>query len=148
MVHQFSKYSKSFMLILCITGTAHIAVQVCMIFQPVMPHSNANAPLLFYGQYVRYSHHHVAHGPDGERIHVPEPGIDMFVVTRQFCFNHAPLGDILLLHDIQQVVQLIPKFGQYADPVLTKDNSMDLGKDFYNNNFADKETFHAILSYQ
>jgi hypothetical protein len=42
----------------------------------------------------------------------------------------------------------MPKFGRYADMMLTKENSTEIGKDYYINNFADKETFHAILSYQ
>ena len=88
------------------------------------------------------------HSPDSKQIHVPEPGIDMFVVTCQFHINHALLGDILLLHNIQQVVQLVPKFRQNADPALMKDNSMDLEKTSILIILQTRETFHAILSYQ
>jgi hypothetical protein len=69
-------------------------------------------------------------------------------VSRHFHSNHTQMGDICLLQNVQQLVQLVPKFGQHADTTLTKDNSMEIGSDYYINNFADKETFHAILSYQ
>jgi hypothetical protein len=58
------------------------------------------------------------------------------------------MGDVTHLQDVQCLVQLVPKFGRFADPTLMKDNSMDIGTEFYINNFADKEAFQAILSYQ
>jgi hypothetical protein len=126
-------------------------VQIRIVFQPIAPqgsHSLAEFPILFYGEYFQYSPHHIHVNEDGEHINIPEPGLDMFAVSWHFHSNRERMGDVIQLQDVRQVVQLVPKFGRYADPLLTKDNSMEIGKDYYINNFADKETFHAILSYQ
>lgn len=72
----------------------------------------------------------------------------MFVVTRHLRSSHVRMGDIIHLQNVQQAIQLVPKFGRFADTKLTKDNSMEIGKDFYVNSYASKDTFHAILSYQ
>jgi len=125
-----------------------IVMQVRIIFQPVLPQSATPAPILVYGEYFQYSHRYTEQGPNGERIFIPEPGIDMFVVSRHLRSNGTRMGDVALLQNVQQVVQLVPKFGKYADAALTKDNSMEIGQEYYINNLSDKETFHAILSYQ
>ena len=59
-----------------------------------------------------------------------------------------PLGDIIPLDSVCQVIQLIPKFGVEVSSIMTGDNCLHVGCEFYINIFADKETFHAILSYQ
>ncbi|KAG2144681.1 uncharacterized protein EDB93DRAFT_1087448, partial [Suillus bovinus] len=58
------------------------------------------------------------------------------------------LGDIVLLESVCQVIQLIPKFGKEVSASINCNNNLQLAQEFYVNNFADKETFHAILSYQ
>jgi len=74
----------------------------------------------------------------------------MFLVQRRVRSNHAHLGDIVPLNSVRQVIQLIPKFGREVSVAMNCDNSLqpELAREFYVNNFADKETFHAILSYQ
>ncbi|KAI6009474.1 hypothetical protein F5J12DRAFT_718989, partial [Pisolithus orientalis] len=57
-------------------------------------------------------------------------------------------GDIIPLDSICQVIQIIPKFGVKAPRGMTCDNCLDVECEFYINSFVDKETFHAILSYQ
>jgi hypothetical protein len=124
-----------------------VVMQVRIVFKPVAD-NNLNHPCLFYGEYFQYSHRHIETGPDGEDIYVPEPGIDMFVVHRHMRSNGIRMGDVLPIQHLQQMVQLVPKFGAIADAAFTKDNSMDIGGDYYVNNFDDRETYHAILSYQ
>jgi hypothetical protein len=62
--------------------------------------------------------------------------------------NRQRMGDIVQLTDIREIVELIPRFGATMDNLLNKDSSLDIPDSFHLNNFADKETFHAILSYQ
>jgi hypothetical protein len=121
-------------------------MQVRLVFQPILS-SASPSPILIYGQYFQRSSKNIAHGPDGERCYVPERGTDMFVVTRCFRSNQLRMGDVTRLQNVQRLVQLVPKFGRYADVSLTKDNSMEIGTDYYIN-YSDKETFHAILNYQ
>ncbi|KIK37684.1 hypothetical protein CY34DRAFT_92314, partial [Suillus luteus UH-Slu-Lm8-n1] len=73
---------------------------------------------------------------------------DMFSVHRRVRSNRDPLGDIVPLSSVRQVIELIPKFGREVPLSMNCNNSWQLAREFYVNNFADKETFHAILSYQ
>jgi hypothetical protein len=122
-------------------------MQVRIIFRLVIMH-NPNIPYLFYGEYFQYSARHVEIGASGETVNIPEPGIDMFSVHRHFRSNGVRMGDVFPLLNIQQMVQLVPRFGAVANPAFTKDNSMEIGQEYLLNNFDDKETFHVILSYQ
>ena len=79
---------------------------------------------------------------DGIRVAAPAPGLEMFVVRRRLRRDGRRLGDV------RQVVQLIPKFGSKVPQNMTCDNSLELDGEFFLNTFADKETFHAVLSYQ
>jgi hypothetical protein len=58
------------------------------------------------------------------------------------------MGDIVPLTDVREVVELVPRYGQHMDNGFNSNTSLELADSFYINNFADKETFHAILSYQ
>lgn len=84
----------------------------------------------------------------GVRVAVPSPDIEMFAVRRRLRNGSRYLGDIVRLDDVRQVVQLVPKFGSGVPSIMTCDNSLELLGEFYVNSFADKEVFHAILSYQ
>ena len=81
-------------------------------------------------------------------VFAPAPDIDMFLLHRHLRANGTRMGDIVKLTDVQEIVELIPKFGARMADGLNCDNSLDHSDSFYLNNFADKETFHAILSYQ
>lgn len=85
---------------------------------------------------------------DGIRVAAPAPGLEMFVVRRRLRRDGRRLGDVVRLDDVRQVVQLIPKFGSKVPQNMTCDNSLELDGEFFLNTFADKETFHAVLSYQ
>jgi len=58
------------------------------------------------------------------------------------------MGNIIRLTDIREIVELVPVYGSQIDPCLNYNNLLELAGIFYLNNFASKETFHAILSYQ
>ncbi|KIJ57464.1 hypothetical protein HYDPIDRAFT_171680, partial [Hydnomerulius pinastri MD-312] len=121
-----------------------LVAQVRAILQPVA--APLQAPLL-YVEFFNFSNAHFA-VVNGVRVVTPAPKIDMFLVHRRLRSNHLPLGDIIPMDSVRQVVQLIPKFGAVASLEMTCDNSLDVAREFYINSFADKETFHAILSYQ
>ncbi|KIJ59743.1 hypothetical protein HYDPIDRAFT_32958 [Hydnomerulius pinastri MD-312] len=127
-----------------IIGERYLVAQVKAILQPV------TAPLqppLLYVEFFNFSNAHFV-VVNGVRIVVPTPKIDMFLVHRRLRSNKLPLGDIIPMDSVRQVIQLIPKFGAAASPEMTCDNCLDVAREFYINSFADKETFHAILSYQ
>lgn len=84
---------------------------------------------------------------DGICVAAPAPDLEMFLVCHRLRSDGQHLGDIICLDDVCQVIQLVSKFGSSVPQLMTHDNSLELGGDFYINSFADKETFHAILSY-
>ncbi|KAG1816300.1 hypothetical protein DFJ58DRAFT_712213 [Suillus subalutaceus] len=124
----------------------YAVVQVKSILQPITKAPHLNQPFL-YVDFFNFSHS-LANTFDGVRIVTPAPVTDMFLVHRHVRSNNTALGDIVPLESVHQVIQLIPKFGQQVSASMNCDNSLQLAREFYVNNFADKETFHAILSYQ
>ncbi|KAH0825928.1 hypothetical protein J3R83DRAFT_7607 [Lanmaoa asiatica] len=122
----------------------YVVAQVRAILQPqTKPPSD---PLL-YVQFFSFSPSHIQ-GLNGIRVVTPAPHVEMFLVRRRIRNDGQFLGDIVYLNDVRQVVQLVPKFGSRVPENMTCDNSLEIGGEFYVNSFADKETFHAILSYQ
>lgn len=104
--------------------------------------------ILFYGECFKFSNRHCERMPDGRTIYTPEPGIDMFVVERHMRANGTRMGDIFELTDVREVLELVPCFGDKMPDGLNCNNSLEVMNSYYINNFSDKETFHAILSYQ
>jgi hypothetical protein len=116
------------------------------IIQPVTETPHLNQPFL-YVEFFSFSHSSFSI-IDDIRFITPAPVTDMFLVQRRIRLNHEPLGDIVPLGSVRQVIELIPKFGREVPSSMNCDNSLQLAREFFVNNFADKETFHAILSYQ
>ncbi|KAG9308640.1 hypothetical protein JVU11DRAFT_11593 [Chiua virens] len=122
----------------------YLVAQVRAILQPV---TDPMSPPLIYVEFFNFSNTHFVN-MDGICIAVPAPKIEMFVVQRRLRSNGQRLGDVVRLDDVRDIVQLVPKFGGKVSPSVTRDNSLEIGQEFYVNSFADKEVFHAILSYQ
>ncbi|KAF9477723.1 hypothetical protein BDN70DRAFT_810175 [Pholiota conissans] len=120
-------------------------VQVRLIFQPVTPQNDG--PLLFYGHTFKFISDPQNRSNDPNLL-LPAANIDMFLVQRHRRANQSPMGDIFLLSSIRQQVQLVPQFGQQIPRDVNCNNSMEVYDNFYLNNFASKEMFHSILSYQ
>ncbi|KAG1724322.1 uncharacterized protein EDB91DRAFT_1255279 [Suillus paluster] len=124
----------------------YLIVQVKAIIQPITEMPRLNQPFL-YVEFFNFSHSSFS-TIDDIRFITPAPVTDMFSVQRCVRSNHDPLGDIVPLDSMRQVIELIPKFGREVPLSMNRDNSLQLAREFYVNNFADKETFHAILSCQ
>lgn len=58
------------------------------------------------------------------------------------------MSDVIPLTRVREIVQLVPVFGEKMDRRFNSATSLDLAQEFYLNNFANKNTFHAILTYQ
>ncbi|KAH7908791.1 hypothetical protein BJ138DRAFT_1012076, partial [Hygrophoropsis aurantiaca] len=123
----------------------YLVAQVRTILQPI---TDSPGPVLLYVQFFDFSNAHFAI-VNGVRIVVPAPMVEMFLVKRRFRSNDQPLGDIVPMDSVRQVLQLVPKFGSSdVSEEMTCDNVLDVCREFYVNNFANKETFHAILNLQ
>ena len=118
-------------------------VQIHMILKPVDPLGQNRYSPCFYGSCFKFSPNH----KKGEEL-IPAPMIDMFVLQRHFrSDSQTYMGDIFNLDCVVLPVQLVPRFVS-NDRRLTRDTSLHLSTSFFLNNFASKENFHAILSYQ
>ena len=123
----------------------YLVTQVQAILQPV----DLSLPPLIYLDFFNFLN---LYYKMINSLHVvtPAPTIEMFLVHQHFQSNGMPLGDIIPLDSVCQVIQLIPKFSLKAPSEMVGDNCLHLpaGCEFYINSFADKETFHAVLNYQ
>ena len=71
----------------------------------------------------------------------PDPICGMYVLCRAYRSDGSPMGAIIPLYHLHQPLQLIPKFGEKADPTLTSQTSFNVSCDFYLNHYFDKEDF-------
>lgn len=122
----------------------YVVAQVQVIFQPI---TNPISPPLLYVKFFNFSSAHFAVVND-ICVVVPVPNLEMLLVCHQLCNDGQPLGDVVPLDDVHQVVQLVPKFSTRVPHNMSCDNSLEISGKFCINLFMDKETFHAILSYQ
>ena len=65
----------------------------------------------------------------------------MYVLRRAHRSDGSPMGAVVPLYHLRRPVQLVPKFGDIADPALTSRTSFDAHNDFYLNHYFDKEDF-------
>jgi hypothetical protein len=122
--------------------------QVRLIFSPVISTPDSGSmPIFIYGEFFKFSNLY-QDDANGLNIVKPAPDIDMFVVHQHDRSNGTRMGDIIRLTDIREMVELIPRFGLRMDNQLNCNTSLHLADSFHINNFTNKETFHAILSYQ
>lgn len=109
--------------------------------------SHGSRTIYLYGDLFKFS------GPttqtnEGVEVPMPIKPIDMFLLRRHLRSNNLPMSDVIPLTDVLEIVQLVPKFGATMDVRWNCDTSTALATEFYLNNFANKNTYHAILSYQ
>lgn len=126
----------------------HKVVQIRSIFSPVRgsQHNGAPTELYCYAEDFKFSSDsdHIT----DDRVFKPASDIDMFVLRRHRHADRARVGDIIPLSSVREIVELVPVYGAAMPRTVHSDNSMEVMEMFYLNNFANKEAFHAILSYQ
>jgi len=108
-----------------------------------MPHSRPQSQIFLYTELKFSSAHKV--DIDGVDVFAPAPNINMFLLHHHLRSNGTHMRDIV---DVREVVELVPWYGAKMDKHLNSDTSLKFTDSFYMNKFADKKTFHAILSYQ
>lgn len=74
----------------------------------------------------------------------PDPTTGMFVLKRAQRSDKTMMGDIVHLSQVRTPVDLIPRFGNKADPRLTKETILEYGMDFLLNKYFDKELFYSL----
>lgn len=78
---------------------------------------------------------------------VPQPtgsrdsSTGMHVLKRSIRSGGQRLGDIIPLTQIRAYANIIPRFGDSADPRLTSFNAIEHSREFFLNSYFDKNTF-------
>lgn len=76
------------------------------------------------------------------------PNIDVFLVNHHYHSDGVSyMGDIIIMTDIREVLELVPVFGKTMCD-MNANNSLEIANSFHIHYFSGKETFHAILGYQ
>jgi hypothetical protein len=68
----------------------------------------------------------------------------MYVLKRAQRADGTAFGDIIPLHQLRDVVDLVPRIREKADPRLTKETSSAYSTKFYLNRYFLKDHFHAL----
>ena len=112
--------------------------QIRLIFHPVW---DLRTKLPLYLAYVqRFDIVPQMHLPRGHRL-APDPVRGMYVLRRAYRSDGSPMGAVVPLYHLRQPIQLIPRFGDKANPALTSRTSFDASRDFFLNHYFDKEDF-------
>jgi len=112
--------------------------QIRLIFHPLW---DLKTKLPLYLAYVeRFDVVPQAHLPRGHRL-APDLIWGMYVLRRAYRSDGSPMGSIIPLYHLRRPLQLVPKFGEKADPTLTSRTSFSASRNFYLNHYFNKEDF-------
>lgn len=78
------------------------------------------------------------------RVAGRNPATQMYLLKRASRAGQRRFGDIIPLTQMRGPVQLVPNFGEVADPHLTMQNSLHYSTEFWLNSYANKENFWAL----
>ncbi|KAF7984714.1 hypothetical protein HWV62_13026 [Athelia sp. TMB] len=128
-------------------GQRYSVAQLRMIFTPVLSDKRQQTEALCYVDIFEFSPDLEHRDENDPEVAITAPDIDMFVINRSYHDDGRRVGDIISIKDIREVVELVPIFGRKIATHINCDNSLEEDS-FYLNHFANKESFHSILSYQ
>lgn len=117
-------------------------MQIRLIFSISDPLFTDDRSVLLYGDFFSFE------GPSDGGTITPIKGIDMYMLRRHYRSDRSPMSDVIALNKVLEVVQLVPRFGEKMNAWWNSDTSLAMATEFWLNNFANKNTFHAVLSYQ
>ena len=112
--------------------------QIRLIFHPIW---DLKTKLPLYLAYVeRFDIVPQGRLPREHRL-APDPIRGMYVLRRAYQSDGSPMGSIIPLYHLRRSLQLVPRYGEKADPTLTPRTSFSASRDFYLNHYFDKEDF-------
>jgi hypothetical protein len=88
----------------------------------------------------------VSLAPTPSRVAGRNPETQMYIVKRASRAGLRCFRDIVPLSQLRGPVQLVPCFGEVANPRLTMQNSLHYSTEFWLNPYANKESFWALQS--
>ena len=74
----------------------------------------------------------------------PELSSGLYLLKRSKRSTGLVMGDVLPLDQIRSLVNLTPRFGEKANRILTKENSLEFSSEFWLNKYFTKELFLAL----
>lgn len=118
--------------------------QIRLIFRPVYVDDRRPTDYLAYVQPFNPATGTICTQLDGSRAQVPVDHVEMYKIVRSTRADGSRRGLIIRLTDIWRPVEVVPVFGKQCPPEWKANNSVELAKEFYVNNFSDKEIFQNI----
>ncbi|KAI0037886.1 hypothetical protein FA95DRAFT_1506366, partial [Auriscalpium vulgare] len=119
----------------------HSVAELKIIFRPIMCNPSAATPYLVYAQRFDI----ISQGPAVDGRPVADPATGMYVLRRAVRADRTYLGDVIPLSQICLPLDVVPRFGDKADPRLTAQNSKAFSYEFYLNKYVDKEIFATVF---
>jgi len=84
-------------------------------------------------------------GSNTQRGPYPDPSTGCYVLKPSYRANGEIMGDVVALRQIQDYVDLVPHFGQEANPRSTKSNVMDIpNTSYYLNKYFNQNMFFSL----
>ena len=112
--------------------------QIRLIFHPLW---DLQTKLPLYLAYVeRFDVVPQADLPRGRRL-APDLIRGMYILRRAYRSDGSPMGAVVPLYHLRRPLQLVPRFGEKANPTLTSQTSFGASRDFYLNHYFNKEDF-------
>ena len=74
----------------------------------------------------------------------PERSTGLYLLKRATRVSGEPLYDVVPLDQIRVFVDIVPRFGQSANPGFTKESSLAGSTEFWLNKYFDKELFWCL----
>ncbi|KAF8869226.1 hypothetical protein BD779DRAFT_1480172 [Infundibulicybe gibba] len=83
-------------------------------------------------------------GTRTSRGRFPEPSTGLYVLKRAKHANKVAKGSVICLDTVRAHIELTPRFGDKANPHLTKQTSAGYSSEFWLDKYFDKELFYAL----
>jgi hypothetical protein len=133
---------------LTVLATGHCVVQIRLIFLVAPPRGGESLrgleSFLAYVERFDLVPQPMSLAPAAPRIAGRNPVTQMYVLKRASRAGLRRFGDIVPLSQLRGPVQLVPCFGEVADPRLAVQNSLHYSNEFWLNSYANKEIFWAL----
>jgi len=125
--------------------SGHQVAQIRMIFRPIWGDTPPVGDMrLMYAQRFEIIPQLSSSSPNSIRRAGPDPFSGMYSLRRSTRSDGSRVGDVLPLSRIRVPVELVPYFGERADPRLTCFNSLEFSTVFFLNKYSDKELYYTI----
>jgi hypothetical protein len=129
----------------------HIIAELRIIFRIVPSESMSSSSINIPDRFLTYAQRfdivpqtRSGSGSSSATRVCPEPSSSLYVLKRAKRTDGSMIGDIVPLHQVRALVDLVPRFYDVAARGLTNKNSSTYSAEFFLNKYFHKEFFWAV----